>query len=619
LEKFPRSRAALSLLAYCYYHDKKFREAADLFERLTTQCPSVEDYQLYHIQSLLKIGEIEEADTCLARITKRRQISQRLLLTQVAVKLGEEDLNTCKALLTECVKGAPETICASAAIDFKEGKFDDALQKYSEVVNLIGFDYSTAYSMALCHYNLKQYSDASDIIDKIVEKSLEQYPEFDERSRSCERSFFRNSGALQESFLIEAYNLKASIEFNRNNFSAAVENFQVMPQRIEEDLDPVTLHNQALFDMHHNVGDSLKKLSFLLSNPPFPPETLRNLLTLYCNYGYNDIAAEILSDNAHLKFDLLGQNMSDYFDASIMAGVNPEKAIEQFETLVKRSTSIIKALRKQRDRELKNNNTKYAQSLFHEIRHELDFFLAVLMSQARLYWEREEFETVEEVLGKFADLCGEEEEWKINMAHSLFVQQGSKFMESISFYEPVVSNCGDESILTLSPIVLANLCVAYIMNNQNEEAEHIMKCVEKQESHNRIKNNVDFSTAKHHGCIINLVIGTLYCERENFEFGINRICKSLDPLEIKLGPDTWYYAKRCLMALASKVAKHMIIPQRDLFQEIFYFLDDVMKFGKDMSSHIVDHHAAENNEESSSTISIEALRLKRLFVKLQML
>jgi hypothetical protein len=72
------------------------------------------------------------------------------------------------------------------------------------------------------------------------------------------------------------------------------------------------------------------------------------------------------------------------------------------------------------------------------------------------------------------------------------------------------------------------------------------------------------------------------------------------------------------MALASKVAKHMIIPQRDLFQEIFEFLDDVMKYGKDITSQIVDHHSTERSEESSTTISLEALKLKRAFIKLQM-
>lgn len=34
----------------------------------------------------------------------------------------------------------------------------------------------------------------------------------------------------------------------------------------------------------------------------------------------------------------------------------------------------------------------------------------------------------------------------------------------------------------------------------------------------------------------------------NFEFGISRVMKAMEPQERRLGTDTWYYAKRCLLA-----------------------------------------------------------------------
>lgn len=42
-------------------------------------------------------------------------------------------------------------------------------------------------------------------------------------------------------------------------------------------------------------------------------------------------------------------------------------------------------------------------------------------------------------------------------------------------------------------------------------------------------------------------------QQGNFEFGISRIIKSLEPYEKKLGTDTWFYAKRCFLALAEQV------------------------------------------------------------------
>ena len=61
-----------------------------------------------------------------------------------------------------------------------------------------------------------------------------------------------------------------------------------------------------------------------------------------------------------------------------------------------------------------------------------------------------------------------------------------------------------------------------------------------------------------HLCIVNLVIGTLYCTKQNFEFGISRIIKSLDPINKKLDSETWFYTKRCFLALADNLAKQMI-------------------------------------------------------------
>ena len=38
----------------------------------------------------------------------------------------------------------------------------------------------------------------------------------------------------------------------------------------------------------------------------------------------------------------------------------------------------------------------------------------------------------------------------------------------------------------------------------------------------------------YHLCIVNLVIGTLYCSKLNFEFGVSRIIKSLEPIQKKV-------------------------------------------------------------------------------------
>ena len=60
------------------------------------------------------------------------------------------------------------------------------------------------------------------------------------------------------------------------------------------------------------------------------------------------------------------------------------------------------------------------------------------------------------------------------------------------------------SILNVSAIVLANLCVSYIMTSQNEEAEELMRKIEKEEEQLAYE---DPDRKVFHLCIVNLVIG----------------------------------------------------------------------------------------------------------------
>ena len=65
---------------------------------------------------------------------------------------------------------------------------------------------------------------------------------------------------------------------------AACEALTDMPPRSEEELDAVTLHNQALMNMDSSPTQGFEKLQFLIQQNPFPPETFGNLLLLYSKY-----------------------------------------------------------------------------------------------------------------------------------------------------------------------------------------------------------------------------------------------------------------------------------------------------------------------------------------------
>ena len=167
-----------------------------------------------------------------------------------------------------------------------------------------------------------------------------------------------------------------------------------------------------------------------------------------------------------------------------------------------------------------------------------------------------------------------------------------------------------DDLLSITAIVLANLCVSYIMTSQNADAEEMMKCVEKEEDRIAIEEP---TKQTFHLCIVNLVIGTLYCAKGNFNFGVSRIVKSLEPFQKKLGTDTWFYAKRCIMSLIETLAKHMLVLPDSSYNEILNFLDAVEIHGKNVKT-VIDP-LEESNEKK--TAAYEAKLIKKLVLQLR--
>lgn len=171
-----------------------------------------------------------------------------------------------------------------------------------------------------------------------------------------------------------------------------------------------------------------------------------------------------------------------------------------------------------------------------------------------------------------------------------------------------------DGILDVSAIVLANLCVSYIMTSQNEQAEDLMRKIEKEEEN----LSYDFPEKKvYHLCIVNLVIGTLYCAKGNFEFGMSRVIKSLEPFNKKLGSQTWFYAKRCFCYLIEHMAKQMIVIQDSVAEDLIDFLEAAEVHGRTIQT--VEENPLEQKEafdEGRTTVTYEARLLKDLLLRL---
>jgi tetratricopeptide repeat protein 30 len=191
-----------------------------------------------------------------------------------------------------------------------------------------------------------------------------------------------------------------------------------------------------------------------------------------------------------------------------MVQTSPEEAYRKYDELTKRHIENLRKLTKAiQDARIARENEAIKHSL-KEYDEALERYIPVLMAQARIYWERENYPMVERLFRQSAEFCSEHEIWKLNVAHVFFMQEG-RYKEAIRYYDPIVKK-HSENLLGVAAIVLANLCVSYIMTSQNEEAEELMRKIEKEEERSTY---TDPDKPVFHLCIVNLVIGTLYCAK----------------------------------------------------------------------------------------------------------
>ncbi|XP_066498446.1 intraflagellar transport protein 70A isoform X1 [Hoplias malabaricus] len=609
LQKQMKSRAALSLLGYCYYHMQDFTNAAECYEQLIQLHPEVEDYKLYHAQSLYGACAFQEAMKATFLLDNPLSHTKMIKL-QAAIKYREEDFPAAMALVEQLPADDPDSDVDQGCLLYKLGEFEKACVKFVAAMQVLGYQPDLAYNIALCHYSLKQYASALKYIGEIIERGMREHPELGigMTTEGIEVKSVGNTLVLHETALIEAFNLKAAIEYQLKKYDLAQEALTDMPPRSEEELDPVTLHNQALMNMDTKPSEGFEKLAFLLQQNPFPPVTFGNLLLLYCKYEYFDLAADVMAENAHLTYKFLSPYLYEFLDAMLTSQTAPEEAFRKLEEIAGRLTEQLRKVTKQVQESRRSRDDEGLKKSLEDYDQVLEEYIPVLMAQAKIYWNRENYNMVEKIFRKSVEFCNEHDTWKLNVAHVLFMQE-NKYKEAIGFYEPIVKKHYD-NILNVSAIVLANLCVSYIMTSQNEEAEELMRKIEKEEE--QVSYN-DPDKKVFHLCIVNLVIGTLYCAKGNYDFGISRVIKSLEPYNKKLGTDTWFYIKRCFLSLLENMAKHMIMLRDTVVQDCVQFLEHCEMYGRDVPAVIEQPLEEERIHIGKNTVTYEARTIKALF------
>lgn len=525
--------------------------------------------------------------------------SHRLQLLQAQAEMEHGMMPASSTTLSRCLEDDPETIIAVATLAFREGNFGKALETYKTARQIMSSHQSMlTYYIALCNYELRDYNVSLALVEEVID--------------------FTRAHQDSKDYVKEAMNLKAVLLYMMKQYEAA--KTAITP--CADYIDTVTAHNDAIINFSEDPTAGIQKLETLFSQQSCPQETLGNLLTLCTRHGQDLLAAEIFEANKHLADDLLRPDLYAYFEAVSLSLTCPGEAIAMLEaqrahhirqlsmskelisgkskgasarpetaprpTATSRSTAITK----EKDRLLSNK----------DFDTKLDNYMPVLCLQARHYWERREFSTVEHLLRENVDYCSDHDAWLMNMGHVMFAQ-GDKFESSEMYYERLLERHATTDLFKMPAIALANLCVAYVLSEQNEAAEELLKTIEREEDGLvAVKNS---GGKIYHSCIVNLCIGSLYCERKNYSFGIDRICKSLEPFEKNVCSDTWFYAKKCLMAYALSLSNQSATIKDDLFRDLLLFLGEMETFGKMMPT---------ESAETEATIGSEARQLMNIFI-----
>ena len=216
-----------------------------------------------------------------------------------------------------------------------------------------------------------------------------------------------------------------------------------MPPRLEQELDHVTLHNSALMNMDQDPTTGFEKLNFLLSQTPCPPQVLSNLLLLYVKYEYYELCADLLAENQQLVKKTFSNYLQEYLEATaLLSQTAPDEAYKKFEDLSVRHINQLRRTTTSIQEARSNHNEDAVKIHLEEYDQAVESYIPILMAQAKIYWDKENYEMVEKIFRKSVEFCNEVDVWKLNVAHVLFMQE-SKYKEAISFYEPIVKKSFD--------------------------------------------------------------------------------------------------------------------------------------------------------------------------------
>jgi len=455
-------------------------------------------------------------------------------------------------------------------------------------------DNDLLYNIALCHYKLLQYDAALKYIDLLISNCRDLHPELSIESEPTFATSVEASAAisqkLMDSHIVEGLNLKSAIEFKtKRSFQVAQQSLRSLPIKSEQLLDCVTLHNMAIYESSTNVERSIDKLLYLAhlaknGHPDdalpcvVPAEVYQNTLTLLLVGDELEVAKEYMMANRGKLEQSVQEDLLRFFE------IQAERGTDSAEISYRKLDSLLDHLLAEWQQIY--NETEQTNENRIKLSQVQDLVLIVATNQGSILWDSDQYVALERLLKKVEPVCKEEVIFKEDLAHTIYMQE-DRYADCLRQYQDLLHELDGQSLLCVDPLVLGNLCVAYVLTGKNASAEALIKKVEAEESSLRSPAcfaNPALATRQvplrpQHLCIVNIVIGTLYCVKHNYQFGLDRIFRSLEPLEERLHTNTWFHVKRVILSLLDSHCKQLIYGSDDLMDEVVLFLIECERLG----------------------------------------
>lgn len=114
--------------------------------------------------------------------------------------------------------------------------------------------------------------------------------------------------------------------------------------------------------------------------------------------------------------------MYDYLDGVITQQTSPEEAYRKFDVISSQLGDQMRKLTKQVQEARGKGDEDAVKRAVDEYDEVLERYVSVLMAQAKIYWDHANYPQVEKIFRKSVEFCNDNDVWKLNVAHVLFMQ-----------------------------------------------------------------------------------------------------------------------------------------------------------------------------------------------------